>query len=89
MFILNLFLFSNIFTLSISLLIMVQKFPANIYKQISNYIYAIYDPREALPFYVGRGSKRCLRASGSPIHYSYNSNGELYRFNENGKVINP
>ena len=55
MFILNLFLFSNIFTLSISLLIMVQKFPANIHKQISNYIYAIYDPREVLPFYVGRG----------------------------------
>jgi hypothetical protein len=34
---------------------MVKKFPANIHKQISNYIYAIYDPKEALPFYVGRG----------------------------------
>ena len=34
---------------------MVKKFPANIHKQISNYIYAIYDPREVLPFYVGRG----------------------------------
>ena len=34
---------------------MIKKFPANIHKEILNYIYAIYDPREALPFYVGRG----------------------------------
>ena len=34
---------------------MIKKFPANIHKQILNYIYAIYDPREVLPFYVGRG----------------------------------
>ncbi len=34
---------------------MASKFPANIHKEILNYIYAIYDPREELPFYVGRG----------------------------------
>ena len=34
---------------------MIKKFPASIHNQISNYIYAIYDPREVLPFYVGRG----------------------------------
>ncbi|SVB76516.1 uncharacterized protein METZ01_LOCUS229370 [marine metagenome] len=27
---------------------MVKKFPANIHKHISNYIYAIYDPRETV-----------------------------------------
>ena len=34
---------------------MALKFPSNIHKEILNYIYAIYDPREELPFYVGRG----------------------------------
>ena len=33
------------------------KFPANIHKELKNYIYALYDPAEnsELPFYVGRG----------------------------------
>ena len=33
------------------------KFPANIHKELKNYIYALYDPTEnsELPFYVGRG----------------------------------
>ena len=33
------------------------KFPANIHKELKNYIYALYDPSEnsELPFYVGRG----------------------------------
>jgi|TARA_B100001996_G_scaffold383030_1_gene376934 hypothetical protein len=34
---------------------MITKFPANIHKELSNYIYALYDPREDLPFYIGRG----------------------------------
>jgi uncharacterized protein len=39
--------------------------------------------------YVGKSVKRYLRATGSAIHYSYNANGELYRFNKNDKVTNP
>ena len=35
--------------------IMIKKFPINIHKQTSSYIYALYDPREVLPFYAGRG----------------------------------
>jgi len=34
---------------------MITKFPTNIHKELSNYIYALYDPREKLPFYIGRG----------------------------------
>ena len=34
---------------------MINKFPANIHKELSNYIYALFDPRESLPFYIGRG----------------------------------
>ena len=33
------------------------KFPANIHKELKNYIYAYYDPTDSsyLPFYIGRG----------------------------------
>lgn len=33
------------------------KFPANIHKELKNYIYALYDSADdsGLPFYVGRG----------------------------------
>ena len=34
---------------------MITKFPPNIHKELSNYIYALYDPRENLPIYIGRG----------------------------------
>ena len=34
---------------------MINKFPSNIHKELANYIYALYDPREDLPFYIGRG----------------------------------
>ena len=39
--------------------------------------------------YLGKSVKRYLRASGSAIHYSYNSKGDLYKFDSQNKVINP
>lgn len=45
------------------------------------------DPVSSL--YVGRSVKKYIRAVMSPCHYSYNKNGEVYRFNNKGDILNP
>ena len=39
--------------------------------------------------YLGKSIKRYIRATGSPCHYSYNKEGDVYKFNQSGKIINP
>jgi hypothetical protein len=39
--------------------------------------------------YIGKSIKDYIRASGSPCHYSYNKNGEIYAFDDDGKIKNP
>ena len=38
--------------------------------------------------YIGKSVKKYLRATGSPCHYSYNRNGEIYKFNNQGIITN-
>ena len=39
--------------------------------------------------YMGKSIKKYIRATGSPCHYSYNSEGNIYKFNKSGKILNP
>ena len=39
--------------------------------------------------YQGKSIKKYLRATGSPCHYSYNKNGEIYKFDKNMIITNP
>ena len=66
------------------------RFPSNIHKELKNYIYAYYDPTNGtdLPFYIGRSVRKYLRASGSSCHYSYNKKGDVYKFDNYGKILN-
>lgn len=38
--------------------------------------------------YIGRSVKKYLRASGSSCHYSYNKKGDVYKFDNYGKILN-
>jgi hypothetical protein len=38
--------------------------------------------------YIGKSVKKYIRASGSPCHYSYNKNGEVYKFDTEGMIKN-
>ena len=38
--------------------------------------------------YIGKSVKKYLRASGSTCHYSYNKKGVIYKFNNDGIIIN-
>jgi len=46
------------------------------------------DEHEISKKYIGKSVKKYLRGSGSSIHYSYNSDGEIYKFNKDGKITN-
>ena len=38
--------------------------------------------------YLGKSIKKYIRAVGSPCHYSYNNNGEIYKFNNKNEILN-
>ncbi|MDA1239062.1 MAG: hypothetical protein O3A15_08945 [Proteobacteria bacterium] len=49
----------------------------------------LLDPSDPISkLYIGKSVKKYLRSSGSPCHYSYNGKGEIYNFNETGKIVN-
>jgi len=50
----------------------------------------LLDPEDKISkLYMGKSIKKYIRATGSPCHYSYNSKGNIYKFNKLGKVSNP
>ena len=59
-------------------------------KEASEFVGKLLDYNDPLiKKYVGKSVKRYLRASGSAIHYSYNADGELYKFDKSNRVTNP
>ena len=44
------------------------------------------DPISA--FYIGKSISKYIRAVMSPCHYSYNRNGDIYKFDASGKISN-